>query len=145
MSIKSATMTAEVMRSYLSTHAIPSEDLPKLAGEVHALLHDLSSAGPTASSAKDRPKPAVAIEKSIQAGCLVCLEDGLRFKSLKRHLRSRHGLSPQAYREKWNLPDSYPMSAFRHFGIFMRPGKAEEVTVVVVEEEPLGSAGEASN
>jgi len=78
-----------------------------LSREIHSTLKALE----TASAAQPTPEPAVSIKKSITDDFLICLEDGKKFKSLKRHLRSKYGLSPEQYREKWGLPYDYPMVA----------------------------------
>lgn len=98
---------SEIVSAYVSNNPIQSGELPDLIREVHSTLRDLNDAG-TADAA---PEPAVAIKKSITDDFLICLEDGKKFKSLKRHLRSKYGMSPEEYREKWGLPYDYPMVA----------------------------------
>ncbi|MEL6724821.1 MAG: MucR family transcriptional regulator [Pseudomonadota bacterium] len=98
---------SEIVSAYVSNNPIQSGELPDLIREVHSTLRDLKDAG-TADAA---PEPAVAIKKSITDDFLICLEDGKKFKSLKRHLRSKYGMSPEEYREKWGLPYDYPMVA----------------------------------
>ena len=98
---------SEIVSAYVSNNPIQSGDLPDLIREVHSTLRDLKDAG-TADAA---PEPAGAIKKSITDDFLICLEDGKKFKSLKRHLRSKYGMSPEEYREKWGLPYDYPMVA----------------------------------
>ena len=98
---------SEIVSAYVSNNPIQSGELPDLIREVHSTLKDLKdSTGVDAA-----PEPAVAIKKSITDDFLICLEDGKKFKSLKRHLRSKYGLSPEEYREKWGLPYDYPMVA----------------------------------
>ncbi len=84
-------------------------DLPKLIADVYGALKSLN--GPAPAEAVEELKPAVSIRKSITPDFLICLEDGKKFKSLKRHLRTTYNLSPADYREKWNLPADYPMVA----------------------------------
>jgi predicted transcriptional regulator len=103
-------LAAGIVSAYVSNNAVQAGDLPGLIRDVHGALLRLGS-GATAESAVEPSKPAVAPKKSIQAEYLICLEDGLKFKSLKRHLRTRYGLSPEQYREKWGLPSDYPMVA----------------------------------
>lgn len=113
MSDKSPTalleLTAEIVAAYVSGNAVSRADLPALIGDVHATLARLT--GNTGIEARDEPKPAVAVKKSVTPEYLICLEDGKKFKSLKRHLRSHYNLTPEAYREKWGLPHDYPMVA----------------------------------
>ena len=98
---------SDIVSAYVSNNSIQSGELPSLIKDVHATLASLAN-GDLSSEAK---KPAVPIKKSITDDFLICLEDGKKFKSLKRHLRSKYGLSPEEYREKWGLPFDYPMVA----------------------------------
>ncbi|MAI90316.1 MAG: transcriptional regulator [Hyphomonadaceae bacterium TMED5] len=102
-------MTSEVVAAYVSNNPVQASDLPNVIERVHATIRDLSVGSP-AEAPKDI-SPAVSVRKSITPDYLVCLEDGKRFKSLKRHLRSKYNLSPEEYREKWGLPADYPMVA----------------------------------
>lgn len=97
-----------IVSAYVRNNSVGMADLPDLIRSVHAALQTLS--GPSAAE-PEPPKPAVPAKKSIFKDYLVCLEDGLKFKSLKRHLRSKYGLSPDEYRQKWGLPADYPMVA----------------------------------
>ncbi len=97
-----------IVSAYVRNNTVNTAELPDLIRSVHAALQDLSR--PAAAEAEP-PKPAVPIKKSIYKEYLVCLEDGLKFKSLKRHLRSKYGLSPEEYRARWGLPSDYPMVA----------------------------------
>lgn len=98
---------SDIVSAYVSNNAIQSNELPDLIRDVHTTLAALGN-GHDKSPAK---KPAVSIKNSITDEFLICLEDGKKFKSLKRHLRSKYGLSPEEYREKWGLPYDYPMVA----------------------------------
>lgn len=98
---------SDIVSAYVSNNSIQSGELPSLIKDVHATLASLAN-GDFSTEAK---KPAVPIKKSITDDFLICLEDGKKFKSLKRHLRSKYGLSPEEYREKWGLPFDYPMVA----------------------------------
>jgi predicted transcriptional regulator len=101
-------LTADIASAYVANNNVAASDLP---GLIRAILGALSAAGrPVEEPAKPRA-PAVSIKKSITAAYLICLEDGGRFKSIKRHLRTAHGLSGEAYRAKWGLPKDYPMVA----------------------------------
>lgn len=102
-------LTAEVVSAYVSNNTIQSSDLPALISDVHAALHQ--TLGGPAEPEPEPQKPAVSIKKSVTADYIVCLEDGKKFKSLKRHLRTYHDLTTDAYREKWGLPYDYPMVA----------------------------------
>jgi len=102
-------LAAEIVSAYVSNNSVPATDLPALINDVYnALLRVGSVAAPAPVEA---PKPAVAVKKSVTNDFIVCLEDGKKFKSLKRHLRTQYGLSPEEYREKWGLPADYPMVA----------------------------------
>lgn len=101
-------MTAQVVTSYVGNNAVSREELPYLIQAVHQALSGEAS-GPSQAPAEPA-KPAVPVKKSIGDDYIVCLEDGRRMKSLKRHLHS-HGLTPEAYRSKWGLPRDYPMVA----------------------------------
>lgn len=103
---------ARIVAAYVSHNAVPAADLPQLIASVHGALSRLGDAPAAAQEAPAEQKaPAVPIRRSVTDDYLICLEDGKRFKSLKRHLRSRYGLTPEQYREKWGLPHDYPMVA----------------------------------
>ena len=103
-------LTADIVSAYVSNNSVPAADLPALIGDVHsALSRVISGAAPVVPT--EAPKPAIPVKKSITADYLVCLEDGKKFKSLKRHLRTQYNMSPEEYREKWGLPADYPMVA----------------------------------
>lgn len=101
--------TTRIVEAFVAHNPVDVKDLPALISEVHAALDKISNDAPV----QERPvqKPAVAISKSIMPDYIICLEDGKEFKSLKRHLRTHYSLSPEEYREKWNLPHDYPMVA----------------------------------
>ncbi len=101
-------MTSRIVSAYLSNNAVPAGNLPSIIKDVKSTMDDLPSF--SVASGEGR-RPAVPIEESIQDDYLVCLEDGKRFKSLKRHLRTSYHLTPDEYRERWNLPSDYPMVA----------------------------------
>ena len=103
-----AELTAEVVAAYVSNNVVQTSDLPGLIANVHSALGSTTSAEATPV---EKPKPAVPIRKSVQEDYIICLEDGMKFKSLKRHLMTYHGLTPEEYREKWGLPADYPMVA----------------------------------
>ncbi len=102
-------MTADIVAAYVGANSVPSSDLPQLISSVHQALVGVSTgAAPVDTSPRE---PAVPIKKSIAPDYLVCLEDGRKFKSLKRHLRTKYALSPEDYRARWGLPKDYPMVA----------------------------------
>ncbi|WP_455272277.1 MucR family transcriptional regulator [Rhizobium herbae] len=103
-------LTAEIVAAYVSNHVVPVAELSTLIGDVHAALNNTSSPVPVAVVV-EKPKPAVSVRKSVQDDQITCLECGGTFKSLKRHLMTHHTLSPEEYREKWDLPADYPMVA----------------------------------
>ena len=102
-------LTADIVSAYVSNNSVPSTDLPALIGQVHSALSRVSSGQIEPSS--EPPKPAVSVKRSITPDHIVCLEDGKKFKSLKRHLRTQYNMTPEQYREKWGLPPDYPMVA----------------------------------
>ncbi|WP_026480029.1 MucR family transcriptional regulator [Ahrensia sp. 13_GOM-1096m] len=104
-----AELTAQVVSAYVGNNNITADELPSLISNVHGALN--STVGNVQAGEVEKPKPAVNPKKSVLDDCITCLEDGMQFKSLKRHLMSHHGLTPQDYREKWDLPSDYPMVA----------------------------------
>jgi predicted transcriptional regulator len=102
-------LTAEIVSAYVSNNTVPSSDIPALINQVHAALTRVS--GSPGEAPVESLKPAVSVKKSITPEYIVCLEDGKKFKSLKRHLRTQYNMTPEQYREKWNLPADYPMVA----------------------------------
>ena len=103
-----ADLTADVVAAYVANNPVPIGNLAGLIKDVHAAL---SSAAIGQAAAETPANPAVPIKKSVTSDHIVCLEDGLKFKSLKRHLRTYHSMTPEEYREKWGLPADYPMVA----------------------------------
>jgi len=102
-------LVADIVAAYVSSNPIPPQDLPALIRSVHASLREISiGAVPAAETSQE---PAVAVKKSVTPDYVICLEDGKKFKSLKRHLRTRYNLTPDEYRAKWGLPHDYPMVA----------------------------------
>ncbi|SMH42136.1 MULTISPECIES: MucR family transcriptional regulator [Mesorhizobium] len=102
-------LTADVVAAYVSNNPVPVSELANLIADVHAALGRVG--GTVEAPPAEKQKPAVNPKKSIHDEYLVCLEDGKKFKSLKRHLMTHYGLTPDAYREKWGLDPSYPMVA----------------------------------
>jgi predicted transcriptional regulator len=102
-------LTANIVSAYVSNNMTPAAELPALISQIYGALVRLSSG--QAEAAIEPTKPAVPVKKSMTSDYLVCLEDGKKFKSLKRHLRTQYSMTPEQYREKWGLPPDYPMVA----------------------------------
>ena len=102
-------LTADIVSAYVSNNTVVATDLPALISNVFDALKKAASSG--AQPAKEELRPAVPIKKSVTSEYIICLEDGKKFKSLKRHLRTHYDLSPEEYREKWGLAHDYPMVA----------------------------------
>ena len=102
-------LTASIVSAYVSNNPVPAAELSALIGQVHTALTRVSS--DHGESPGDGHKPAIPVKKSITSDYIICLEDGKKFKSLKRHLRTRYKLTPEQYREKWGLGSDYPMVA----------------------------------
>jgi predicted transcriptional regulator len=102
-------LTADIVSAYVSNNTVSAGEIPALINQIHSALMRVS-AGQIEAPAEPL-KPAVAVKKSITPEYIVCLEDGKKFKSLKRHLRTQYNMTPEQYREKWALPPDYPMVA----------------------------------
>jgi predicted transcriptional regulator len=102
-------LTAEIVSAYVSNNAVAAGEIPALIGQVFAALSRVS--GKPSDVVSEPLKPAISVKKSITPEHIVCLEDGKKFKSLKRHLRTQYNMTPEQYREKWNLGADYPMVA----------------------------------
>lgn len=101
-------LTADIVSSHVSNNTVAVSDMAVLIQHVYSALAKLESPEP---EVEPRPDPAVSIRKSIQPDFIVCLEDGKKLKMLKRHLKTRYDMTPEDYRERWNLPADYPMVA----------------------------------
>ena len=104
-----AGLAADIVAAYVSNNSVPVSDLPTLINEVHAAL--IRATSDVAAPVAEPLRPAVPAKKSVTNDFIVCLEDGRKFKSLKRHLRTRYNMSPDEYRDKWGLAPDYPMVA----------------------------------
>jgi predicted transcriptional regulator len=104
-------LAAQIVAAYVTRNQVEQADLPRLIADVHQALEKAAAGAQPASAALAELKPAVTIKRSITPDYLICLEDGKKFKSLKRHLRTHFNLTPEQYREKWGLPADYPMVA----------------------------------
>ncbi|MCB1521217.1 MAG: MucR family transcriptional regulator [Hyphomicrobiaceae bacterium] len=102
-------LTAKIVSAYVSNNSIVATDLPQLINDTHAAL--IRATGRPIEPERDEQRPKVSVKKSVMPDYIICLEDGKKFKSLKRHLRTHYNMTPEEYREKWNLPHDYPMVA----------------------------------
>ena len=140
-------LTSKIVSAYVGKNSLPSSDLPGLIQSVHGALARLSDAPAAAAPPEPAPVPAVPVRKSLTPEYLICLEDGKKFKSMKRHL-SKLGLTPDQYRVKWNLPSDYPMVAPNYaaqrsdMAIKLGLGKKPKVEAKAeVEAKPKSKAG----
>jgi predicted transcriptional regulator len=102
-------LTADIVSAYVSNNSVAAAEIPTLINQVHAALARVSAG--RGEFPLEAAKPAVPVKKSITPDYIICLEDGKKFKSLKRHLRTQYNMTPEQYREKWGLPLDYPMVA----------------------------------
>jgi predicted transcriptional regulator len=102
-------LTAEIIAAYVSNNTVIAADLPAIICDVHDALSKATQR--VGAGEREELRPAIAVKKSVTPDYIVCLEDGKKFKSLKRHLRTHYDLSPEQYRERWGLPHDYPMVA----------------------------------
>ena len=140
-------LATEVVAAYVSRTPVPAAEL---SGVIQLVFTALDNVEPTAPPAEVQLKPAVPVKKSVFPDHIVCLEDGMKLKMLKRHLRTKHGMTPGAYRQRWGLPDSYPMvapnyaahrsSLAKKIGLGSRPANPA-ATEVVVQQIPEGVKG----
>jgi predicted transcriptional regulator len=109
-------LTANIVSAYVSNNTVSSAEIPALISQVYSALMRVSS-GAAVAAAAEPFKPPVPIKRSITTEYLICLEDGKKFKSLKRHLRTQYQMTPDQYRAKWNLPTDYPMVAPKYAAV----------------------------
>ena len=100
-------LTEKIVSAHVANNAVSNADLPDLIKAIYAALGNVSTAGKAAPT----PEPAVPIKRSVTPNVIVCLEDGKKFKMLKRHLKTDHTMTPKDYRERWGLAPDYPMTA----------------------------------
>lgn len=100
-------LTTEVVSSHVANNKVSPSDLPKLIREVYSALSSVERQ----SGEQGKPEPAVPIKKSVQPDHIICLEDGMKLKMLKRHLKTAYNMTPDEYRARWDLPSDYPMVA----------------------------------
>lgn len=102
------TLTSDIVAAHVSNNSVSVEDVPTLISNVYGALSGLGQEAPAAEPA---PEPAVSVRASVKPDYIVCLEDGKKLKMLKRHLMTHYNLTPEQYRQRWNLPADYPMVA----------------------------------
>jgi predicted transcriptional regulator len=102
------TLTSDIVAAHVSNNSVAVDDLPSLITNVYGALSGLGQPAPVAEKV---PEPAVSIRSSVKPDYIVCLEDGKKLKMLKRHLMTHYNLTPEQYRQRWNLPADYPMVA----------------------------------
>lgn len=102
-------LTARIVSAYVSNNNVQANELPQLISDTHSALAQAS--GDAAPAKREELKPKVPVKRSVMPDYIICLEDGKKFKSLKRHLRTHYNLTPEEYRAKWGLPHDYPMVA----------------------------------
>ena len=103
-------LTADIVSAYVAKNSVRPEDLTTLISTVHSALSGVGN-GTGAAAPEEKREPAVSIKKSITPDFLISLFDGKKYKSLKRHLRTSYSMTPEQYREYFNLPRDYPMVA----------------------------------
>jgi predicted transcriptional regulator len=138
-------LTAQIVAAHVSHNPVSGEALPQLIENIYRTLTSLGQEKPPAP-----PEPAVPVKKSVHADYITCLECGKNFKMLRRHLESDHGLTPEAYRQKWGLPADYPLVApnyakkrsmlAKQIGLGTRH-RSEEAHAEEQEEEPAKPRG----
>ncbi|HUC65211.1 MAG TPA: MucR family transcriptional regulator [Stellaceae bacterium] len=101
-------LTTEIVAAHVSNNTVAVSDLPQLINQVY---QSLAGIGKAPVSPVERPQPAVSVKRSVHPDYIICLEDGKKLKMLKRHLKTAYNMSPDEYRERWNLPPDYPMVA----------------------------------
>ena len=101
---------AQIVSAYVANHKVEAAALPQIIRSVRTTLSVLSS-NDIRALVEDKPQPAVPVRRSVFPDFIICLEDGKKLKSLKRHLQTAFGLTPEQYRERWELPPTYPMVA----------------------------------
>ena len=102
------TLTSDIVAAHVSNNSVSVDELPALISNVYGALNGL---GQSQTITEERPEPAVSIRASIKPDYIVCLEDGKKLKMLKRHLMTHYNMTPDEYRQRWNLPADYPMVA----------------------------------
>jgi predicted transcriptional regulator len=136
--INAIEMTADIVSAYVGNNSVSASDLPRVIQQVHSAIKGISE--PPVEAPAVAQRPAVPIKRSVQPDHVVCLEDGRKFKSLKRHLQARYNLSPEEYRAKWGLPTDYPMVAPNYAAT--RSALAKSMGLGLGRRQPKASAPE---
>lgn len=102
------TLTSDIAAAHVSNNNVDVDEVPELITNIFGALASLDA---SAEKEEERPEPAVSIRASVKKDHIVCLEDGKKFKMLKRHLMTEYGMTPDEYRQRWDLPSDYPMVA----------------------------------
>nr|WP_144294024.1 MucR family transcriptional regulator [Rhodoligotrophos appendicifer] len=141
-------LTAQIVSAYVAKNSVQLNDLPSLIASVHKALSGLSTDG---AAEPVTLTPAVPVKKSVTHEFIVCLEDGKKFKSLKRHLSTHYNLTPEQYRAKWQLPPDYPMVApayaearsnlARALGLGRKPNPTSEASTPTAAKSKSKAAG----
>ena len=129
-------LAAEILTAFVSRNSVPRAELAALFEGLHASLKSLRDGGGVAPAVVETPELAVSIRKSVTPDYLVCLDDGLKFKSLRRHL-TKLGMTPEQYRQKWNLPSDYPMVASNYAA--QRSALAKNIGLGQLRKKPVAA------
>jgi predicted transcriptional regulator len=126
-------LAVKIVEAFVSFNSLPFSELPTLIQSVHAAVAKSAGSGEVAEAVTAASSPAVPIRKSITPEYLICLEDGKRFKSMRRHLAS-HDVTPEQYRAKWGLPSTYPMVAANYSA--QRSAMAKSIALGQLRKKP---------
>jgi predicted transcriptional regulator len=134
-------LTVQIVSAHVQKNQVPAGGLPALIEQVYAALN--SAGALPAPVAAEKPQPFVPARRSVFPDYIICLEDGRKLKTLKRHLRSTFGMTPEQYREKWQLPPDYPMVAPNYAEHRSKLAKALGLGRKPAEEEEAETEAEA--
>jgi predicted transcriptional regulator len=130
-------LAADIVKSFVSNNSVPRVELAALIEAVHAAVKRLAGPSEAAAAVSEPPTPAVSVRKSVTPDYLICLDDGRRFKSLRRHLATL-GMTPEQYRAKWSLPSDYPMVAPNYAA--QRSALAKSLGLGQLRQRPVATA-----
>ena len=130
-------LAADIVKSFVSNNSVPRVELAALIEAVHAAVKRLAGPSEAAAAVSEPPTPAVSVRKSVTPDYLICLDDGRRFKSLRRHLATL-GMTPEQYRVKWSLPSDYPMVAPNYAA--QRSALAKSLGLGQLRQRPVATA-----
>lgn len=133
-------LASDIVAAYVSNNPVPRAELPALIADIHAAIARLRTG--TAQEPETKLIPAVSVKKSVTSDHIACLEDGKKFKSLKRHLATHHGVTPDQYRQRWNLPRDYPMVAPAYAAARSSLAKSMGLGRKRVEQAPVPAVAE---